>query len=215
MKRWLGSGLVVLGLVTLAATAGRWVPPLLAFVGANTDLIQGLSDLVQLVLWAGAGGTVLGGLWRGRKKPPAEEETIRARDAVVATRGGVAAGKIAVGHDVYGDVILVADPEDLWRIIAGRRPAEDIRQATERYLQHLVDRYRYLDFKGMGISDRVPLRLSLVSMYVPLKARVELPKGETWARELRLAGRKMPAEARDVVGAAERAPAGAGAVETQ
>jgi formylglycine-generating enzyme required for sulfatase activity len=65
----------------------------------------------------------------------------------------------------------------------------DLTQATEIYLNFLVERYRYLDFKGLGISDRVPLRLPLLEMYVPLKARVEAPNGETWDR-LRLAGRK-------------------------
>ncbi|MFN8457144.1 MAG: SUMF1/EgtB/PvdO family nonheme iron enzyme [Anaerolineae bacterium] len=47
----------------------------------------------------------------------------------------------------------------------------------------------------MGVSDKVPLRLPLVEMYVPLKARIELPEGETWTRQLRLAGRAVsPAE---------------------
>lgn len=69
----------------------------------------------------------------------------------------------------------------------------DLTQATATYLKFLVERYRYLDFKGLGVSDRVPLRLPLLEMYVPLKARVEAPKGETWDR-LRLAGRK-PTEA--------------------
>ena len=120
----------------------------------------------------------------------------------IAQEGSVGAGAhgVAVGGNVEGDVILAASPEDLWRIIAGRRPPEGLRRATERYLQHLVDRYHYLDFKGMGVSDRVPLRLSLVSMYVPLKARVELPEGETWARHLRLAGRELTDESREVIG---------------
>jgi hypothetical protein len=49
---------------------------------------------------------------------------------------------------------------------------------TERlYRAQLVERYRYLDFKGLGISDRVPLRLPLLEMYVPLKARVQTPSG--------------------------------------
>ena len=38
------------------------------------------------------------------------------------------------------------------------------------------------------MSDRMSLQLPLTLMYVPLKARFELPEGETWARELRLAG---------------------------
>src|SRR6185312_11436975 len=48
----------------------------------------------------------------------------------------------------------------------------DLTQATATYLKFLVERYRYLDFKGLGVSDRVPLRLPLLEMYVPLKARV-------------------------------------------
>ncbi len=70
---------------------------------------------------------------------------------------------------------------------------------AERYLTLLAGRYRYLEFRGMGISDRVALRLPLVDMYVPLKARIEMPEGETWARDpsaspsrgLRLAGRQV------------------------
>ena len=52
-------------------------------------------------------------------------------------------------------------------------------------------RYKHLDFKGMGMADRVPLQLPVADMYVPLKARIELPDGDTWSHELRLAGRKM------------------------
>ncbi len=52
----------------------------------------------------------------------------------------------------------------------------------------------------MGVSDRVPLRLPLVEMYVPLKARIELPEGETWARDLRLAGREVSDEEAEAMG---------------
>ena len=77
---------------------------------------------------------------------------------------------MAIGHDVQGDVILVADPDLLWRRIRRRPPPQELAQATERYLAHLIDRYRYLDFKGMGVSDRVPLRMPLLDMYVSLMA---------------------------------------------
>ena len=113
--------------------------------------------------------------------------------------GGGAHG-VAVGRDVYGDVILVADSDDLWRAIRKRPPAEDLRRATDAYLKHLVDKYQYLDFKGMGVSDRLPLRLSLAEMYVPLKARTELPEGDKWAPALRLAGRKLSDEEVEAVG---------------
>ena len=105
----------------------------------------------------------------------------------VAKENSVAAGEggIAIGRD-----LVIADPETLWKLLGQPRPTADLTALTERYLAYLVDRYRYLDFRGMGVSDRVPLRLPLVDMYVPLKARIELPEGETWARELRLAGRQ-------------------------
>ena len=83
----------------------------------------------------------------------------------------------------------------------GDRPGrQDLRAATKLYLSHLVDRYRYLDFKGMGVSDRVPLQLPLVEMYVPLNARIELPEGETWDRGLRLAGKPVTEEEAEAVG---------------
>lgn len=116
--------------------------------------------------------------------------------AIAQGDGAVAAGEgaIAVGGDWSGDAILVANPDRLWQSIRQRPPAQDLRESTKRYLEYVVDRYRYLDLKGMGVSDRVPLRLPLVEVYVPLKARVEMPKGETWARGLRLAGRELPEE---------------------
>ncbi len=63
-----------------------------------------------------------------------------------------------------------------------------------------MDLYRYLDFRGMGISDRVPLRLPLLEMYVPLRARIEMPEGDTWAKELRLAGRRVGEEEAEAMG---------------
>ena len=35
-------------------------------------------------------------------------------------------------------------------------PEEDLRQATEAYLEFLLERYQSLDFRGMGVSDKVP-----------------------------------------------------------
>ncbi len=80
-----------------------------------------------------------------------------------------------------------------------RAPAPDLAQVRERYLAHLVERYRYLDFKGFGVSDRVAIRLPLLEMYVPLKARLETPEGETWERLL-LAGRTPSEDEAEAMG---------------
>ena len=74
-----------------------------------------------------------------------------------------------------------------------------LRKAVKRYRSHIVDKHCYLDLKGMGISDRVPLRLPLLEMYVPLKARIELPEAETWGRALQVAGRKLSDEEAEAV----------------
>ena len=208
MKKWLIILLIAFGLAALAISARWWLPPTLAFIGANSDLIQGLTDAAQLVLWLAAGIVALMpalfGLrpWQGQRAvQPSTTSTVEARDqATVAQDGGVAAGQIAVGRDVQGDIIVVADPAHLWPRISRKPPSTDLSQAIQRYLEHVVDRYRYLDFRGMGVSDRVPLRLPLVEMYIPLKARIEMPEGETWARELRLAGRQMSQEEADMIG---------------
>ncbi len=128
--------------------------------------------------------------------------------AVAQGREAIAAGEgaVVVGRDVQGDVILVADPDQLWQAIRRRPPTQDLRQATERYLACLVDRHRYLNLKGMGVSDRVPLRLPLAQMYVPLRARIELPEGETWARGLKLAGRELSEEDQAALGEHLSAP---------
>jgi len=59
------------------------------------------------------------------------------------------------------------------------------------YLKFLYAHCQYLDFKGMGMADLVPLQLLLIDVYVPLKVRVELSDGEAWSHEPRLTGRKM------------------------
>lgn len=74
-------------------------------------------------------------------------------------------------------------------------PRPNPRAAATEYLRYLRDRHQYLSLKGMGLSERTPLQLPLLDLYVPLQARLELPSGETWDRsQLRLAGRTLSAE---------------------
>lgn len=148
------------------------------------------------------------------KKLLASDPTLAAElAALVAGAPGatVAGGQVAVGRDVHGNVIVVnlaAGPMDSLRYWRGLgEPGDDeLNAATQRYLDLLVDLYRYLDFRGMGISDRVPLRLPLLEMYVPLKARIEMPEGETWTRELRLAGRRPTDDETEAIGERLSAP---------
>ncbi|MEW5958348.1 MAG: SUMF1/EgtB/PvdO family nonheme iron enzyme [Chloroflexota bacterium] len=205
MLRWLVVGLLILILILLALTAGWWLAPLLAFAGANADVIQGLTGLVQLALWALAAVVGVGGWLLGRRQKVKSGRRVSAKvqaqdQAVVAQQGGAAARQLAVAGNVYGNINLQVVADEWWQAVGQPQPAPDLREASRSYLQHLIDRYRYLDLKGMGVSDRIPLRLELIDMYVPLKARIEMPEGETWTRDLRLAGRKASADEITVIG---------------
>lgn len=102
----------------------------------------------------------------------------------VSTIGTVVGGtNLVVAGEVLGEVDI--------RPGGTHQSTSGLRQATIAYFQALIDRHLYLNMKGMGVADRVPLRLPLLEVYVPLKARLGLPEGETWRRELRLAGRRL------------------------
>lgn len=109
---------------------------------------------------------------------------IRTGDQSIAVGGGVTDSAI-----IHGQTIVLADR--FWRGLQPALPPETIREATTAYLAYLTDRHYYLSLKGMGVSDRVPLKLKLLHLYVPLKARMELPEGDTWKRDTSLAGREV------------------------
>lgn len=112
---------------------------------------------------------------------------------VVAIAGGISAvfAAIVKGYFWWRE----------WQSSNEPAATQDLNPATQTYLSFLIERYRYLDFRGMGVADRVPLRLPLVDMYVPLQARVELPEGDTHERRrARLAGRDLSEEELEAVG---------------
>lgn len=139
--------------------------------------------------------------------PQAEIARLRAQIAaleaqasrVEAHDGGTAGGAVAVGGDVTGNITvhqyLQAQPA-----AAGVRNPDRLK-AAEAYLKLLVESYQYLDLRGMGVSDRVPLKLPILDMYVPLKARLHTPEGETWdRRQLKVAGRRPSVEEQESLG---------------
>ncbi len=202
LKKWLLPGALVLALALLGWLAPWWWPRLLDLAGTHSARIEGLAGLVQIILWLGAAVVAVVRFWLRRKPQAAEfparrSLTARGRSSV-AVDGGVASGQAAVGGDVHGNVnaierlevnVEAPDARDFLRGLGLGPPAPDLEEAARAYLQFLVAAYQYLDLRGMGISDRVALKLPLLEMYVPLKARLHTPEGETWARQPRVAGR--------------------------
>jgi formylglycine-generating enzyme required for sulfatase activity len=133
----------------------------------------------------------------------AEKKTAPRRNSTGTARASVEVGdqSIAIRGDatdstiIHGQTIILADR--FWRDLQPDLPQGELKEATAAYLAYLSDRHYYLSLKGMGVSDRVPLRLRLLDLYVPLKARMELPEGETWKRSLSLAGRDLSEEDED------------------
>ncbi|MEA3351524.1 MAG: SUMF1/EgtB/PvdO family nonheme iron enzyme [Chloroflexota bacterium] len=195
MKSWIVFFIVAVLLAAGAFTSEFWVPTLLRFVGANTDTIQGFDSLVQLLF---ALGSILSGLlaYLRRGELPPVEAVQKGRDSVGRDKKTHAEGKsTAIDGDVSESTIINAETvviaEKILDSFSHRSSKPNLEKATTAYLDYLLSRHRYLNFKGMGVSDRVPLRLPLLDLYVPLKAHLEMPEGETWKRGLRLAGREL------------------------
>ncbi|MCB0205847.1 MAG: SUMF1/EgtB/PvdO family nonheme iron enzyme, partial [Anaerolineae bacterium] len=209
MKRYLPLFLLAILLLVLGLTARLWLPVFLDFVGANSELIQGLEALVQLVLLAGGALLAVLGYRRIRQPAPATTTTVDTGGGAyvggsVSTNGGdwtgrdsiVTGGGNITSIRVERDLVIQTAGELAKRASPAAGDPDALRRATETYLTYLLDRHRYLQLKGMGVHDRIPLQLPLLDLYVPLRARLEMPAGETWQRHLRLAGRPLePAEA--------------------
>jgi len=67
------------------------------------------------------------------------------------------------------------------------QPSPDREALRRAFLDHLKHTYHALDFKGIPQLKAFAQELALEDVYVPLVARPEMPKGDTWER--RLAGR--------------------------
>ncbi|MDD2921900.1 MAG: NACHT domain-containing protein, partial [Anaerolineales bacterium] len=132
------------------------------------------------------------------KRTEAKQE-IQSGDQSIAVGGAVTDSAI-----IHGQTIVLADR--FWRDLQPAMPAAKLRECTAAYLAYLTDRHYYLSLKGMGVSDRVPLRLKLLDLYVPLKARMELPEGETWNRDLSLAGRGVTDDEQELLHFGEPVP---------
>jgi hypothetical protein len=120
-KRW-PFVLILILLVGAGITFHWWFPPLVSFAGTNADAIQGLSGLIQIVIWLGS--VVL--FWIGflRKPKEAPKPLVQPQDAGYKARlkgngaiaqgdGAVAVGKggVHIGGNVSGSTIGTGDKD--------------------------------------------------------------------------------------------------------
>jgi formylglycine-generating enzyme required for sulfatase activity len=149
---------------------------------------QKISELrMQIQLLQQSESVVEGDVHVERGEIIGRDQNIHMGEASVAVKGDMSDSAI-----IHANTVVFVNR--LWEDVAPALPAQDLHSATAAYLNYILDRHYYLSLKGMGVSDRIPLKLRLLDLYVPLKARLELPEGETWRRELRIAGRDLESE---------------------
>jgi formylglycine-generating enzyme required for sulfatase activity/energy-coupling factor transporter ATP-binding protein EcfA2 len=126
-------------------------------------------------------------------------------DSSIQTDGGaVIDGDVQAERDFVGrDQISINITWQTAPFTLEQRP--DLDRLRADYLAYLRQAYQYLDFKGLPQVEKIAQQLPLDAVYVPLHARPEMPKGETW---LRVAGRLWKGQelAEDVVQAQGLAP---------
>jgi hypothetical protein len=124
-------------------------------VAAVLAAISGITDGVHLVEWL-----------LGRRKPKPENQGNQAQQVSVSSQQGVAIGQLVIDGNAH---------ESAQAFLKGlSQPHRELSEITTQYMQYLASKYQFLDFRGMGISDQIPLRIQLLEMYVPLKALVGL-----------------------------------------
>jgi len=118
MKKWAFTILPALGLAGLAWSGRQWLPKFFQFVGTNSDLIQGLADFVQLILWAFTALMAVLGIRRVMRER--RQSSSSAHDNSITIGGSVSDSAIVSGSKnvvvkeslVGGDVIGGDKSED-------------------------------------------------------------------------------------------------------
>lgn len=160
MKKWQAYALIALLLAVLTFTASLWLRPRLAFAGANSEVIQSLDSLVQLILALGA---LLAGLVAfltrrspgqpGRRPPPGPGRVDTGGGAYVGgkvnTGGGdftgrdkvvsAGAGGVAVGGKASDNLIVTGDGNQVSQAQVILAPAYEAIQRSDRSEQEKAD----------------------------------------------------------------------------
>lgn len=117
-----------------------------------------------------------------------------------AKDGAVVVGQTHEGTQITVNNWSVSESTIRHYAAAIRLPTEKAEAVSRDFLGDIEAYYRYLPLKGMGDNSGLRLRFPLVELFVPLNARLTLPRGDTLTDELRIAGRKMSREEQEHLG---------------
>lgn len=188
MRQRLLTLLLFLILTLLALTASGWFPAFLGFIDINSDRIQGITDLAQLIFWALAGVALAAGMWgvdlRGRftgqpqssiptPAPPSQPQSNTAQ--TTRTDGGAVIGQsVTVSGGSFAGRDQITHLYHIYQHAPGQAQMDEraFAQAVERYLGWVATRYGHLDMRGIERREQLTLNLTIADVYVSLQAAV-------------------------------------------
>jgi len=169
MLRWGLFALLVAALFIAGLKVELWLSPLLKFVNANSELIQGLQSAVQLILWLGA-ATIASVTWLRHKKKSA---------IVSADAASLQNKKKAEDHAILNEgddnINIIGNRNVIKKTYIEQPPTKN--QSTtdplvlrECYLNRLFETTRNLSLTGIDpkAASEAESRLNLDAVYTAL-----------------------------------------------
>jgi len=182
MKKWLLLVLSITIIVVAGATSHLWVKPLLHFVGAQSDTIQGLESLIQIALWIGAFIFAILGIFRIRKK--GDKEPPKSETKIQDIRGD---RNVSIQGNATDNVIITGDRT---KLVISQKGKSDQKALRNAYLNHVFKTARYLSLAGIDpkAASEAETRLELNAVYTALmtmstEAHEQWQHGKAFDRE--------------------------------
>ncbi len=157
--------ILFLALVIAGLAFRFWFPALMTFVGANSDAIQGLAALVQIVIWLGAGALIWFG-WLRQPKTSSPQPTPALPVQDISSTPASGERSVQIAGDAKGNIIITGDNNKVVR------PEPEISEEALRtaYLNRVYEATSFLTLAGIDrkAASQAEARLSLNAVYTAL-----------------------------------------------
>ena len=171
MKKWLKIFLIPI-IITIIVVI-LWLLPLQEW--GNT--IQSIDSVIQI------GGSIISAiswLWVILSKQKKGDESLSSTVERKVTKQKIIAENGSISGNILKDNEITINNfkgEQIFENITKPNKV-DFKKITEEYNKTIYNLYQYLEFKGMGINERIPLKMPLLDLFVPLHVRRDIPEHE-------------------------------------